>query len=75
MNIMNTMREILKREEISASDASRKMGRSPAYVGNLINPHSHKDVQASTAVKFCEAMGYELVARSKEDGYEFLIDE
>ena len=33
------------------------------------------DPKASTLAQFAEALNYELVLRSKEDGFEFVIDE
>ena len=75
MNIIEALRDALSREEVTAAEASRMLGKPNSYVGTMLNPHQHKTIQASRAVPLCEAIGYELVLRSKDDGYEFVIDE
>lgn len=75
MNAMEVMREILKREGITPTEASRRMGRSTSYVGTMLNPHKQSNVSASRIVEFCEAMEYEVILRNRDDGFEFLINE
>lgn len=73
MNANDVMREILCREHLSAEKASIRMGRSKTYVNKLLSTKT--DPKSETLAEFCEAMGYELIARSREDGFEFIIGE
>jgi len=66
------LKEMLEREHISTIEASKMMGRSKGYVSNLISRHTIP--RADTMAAICDAMGYDLIARSREDGYEFHID-
>ena len=65
------VREILNRESLSPTRISVEMGHSRTYLNTLMS--EKKECQLSTLTKFCEITGYELIVRSKEDGYEFDI--
>lgn len=73
MNANDTIHSILNREGASSIDASLAMGRKRAYISAILS--NKRDPKSSTLAEFCEAMGYEVVVRSKRDGFEFTIDE
>ena len=70
MNALNTIREVLRREGISASQVSRSMGRNRSYVSILLN---HNDTpNASVFIRILDACGYDVIARFSD--YERTID-
>ena len=73
MNANETIRNILRREGVSAERAALSMGKSKSYLTALLARQT--DPRMSTMVSVCDSMGYELVARSRDDGFEFVIDE
>lgn len=72
MRADKVLKEMLAREHVSTIDASKIMGRSKGYVSTFISRHTIP--KADTMAAICDAMGYDLIARSREDGYEFTID-
>ncbi|MBR3160038.1 MAG: hypothetical protein IKF14_13205 [Atopobiaceae bacterium] len=73
MNALDAMREVLNRENLSVTDVSVKMGYNRT---NLTSTFSREnEPKPSKIVRFAEATGYELIMRSKSDGFEFIIDE
>ena len=65
------MRSVLERESISPTKASVQMGHGRSYLNTLIN--EGRDCKLSTLAEFCEATGYEVIVRSKTDGFEFEV--
>ena len=73
MNAKDTMRKILERESLSTIKTSLEMGHGRAYLNTILSEGNVP--KTSTLAAFCEVVGYELVVRSKDDGFEFVIDE
>jgi len=71
MNANETIREVLKRENVSTERASAMLGKNRSYVSVLLSRGS--DPRVATLVQLCDALDYELVMRSCSDGYEFTI--
>ena len=72
MKSYEVIRDTLEREGITGYQLSHSIGCSNSYVTNIIN--IKKDPRVSTLTKILDALGYDLVARSREDGFEFEID-
>ena len=72
MKSYEAIRDILVREGANAYDISRLIRRTRTYVINIIS--RKLDTRVSTLVEILDALGYDLVARSREDGFEFDID-
>lgn len=75
MDSIDTLKAVLAREEISAADASRRMGRVSSYVGTMLNKNKKKTISMDIASDLCEVVGYEIVVRSRDDGFEFIVNE
>ena len=73
MNANKAIRDVLKREGKPSTEASILMGRKRAYLSAILS--QDRDPRASTLAAFAEAMNYELVLRSRDDGFEFIIAE
>lgn len=72
MKSYEVLRDALEREGITAYRLSLAIGKSQAYVTNIIN--RKVDPKVSTLTQTLDSLGYDLVARSREDGFEFEID-
>lgn len=72
MRADKVLKEMLIRESISTIDASKAMGKNRAYVSKLLSTQTMPKTDTMAAI--CDAVGYDLIARSREDGYEFTID-
>lgn len=72
MRADKVLRAILKRESITYMAASRKMGRTESYLGSIISKGTIPRVDSMARI--CDALGYDLLARSRDDGFEFYID-
>ena len=77
MNAIEVMRDVITSEQLTPSDASRKMEHKPSYLGTIFSgaKRGQKAIKTDTLAQFCEALNYELLIRSKDDGTEFVIDE
>lgn len=77
MNAIEVMRDVITNEQLTPSEASRKMEHKPSYLGTIFSSEKRgqKAIKTDTLAQFCEALDYELVVRSKSDGAEFVIDE
>jgi len=73
MNATETIRTLLEREGFSSTEASLRMGMKRAYLSSILS--NNRTPKVNTLAKFAEAMNYELILRSRDDGYEFIIDE
>ena len=65
------LKGILERESLSPTKVSIDMGHGRAYLNTLFA--EKRECRLQTLHEFCEATGYEIVVRSKEDGYEFTL--
>lgn len=65
------IRAMLKRAGVSASRTSLNMGKKSPYIDSILSRGSNPrcDVMATIA----DTLGYELVVRDRNDGYEFII--
>lgn len=72
MQADKVLRAILAREGFTPIQASRKIGKNPNYLAVLFTKGTIPKV--STYSEICYQLGYELIARSINDGYEFHID-
>ena len=71
MNANDTVREMLKREHISAERVALGMGKSKSYLTSFLA--TRVDPRTATLVNICDYLGYDLIARDRSDGYEFFI--
>ena len=67
----DAMKGILKRESLSPTKVSVAMGHGRSYLNTLFT--EDRECKLPTLYEFCEATGYEIVIRSKDDGYEFTL--
>ena len=65
------MRAILDRESLSPTKVSVEMGHGRAYLNTLMN--ENRECKLGTLIEFCESTDYEIVVRSRSDGYEFEV--
>jgi len=72
MRADKVLRAILDKDGISTIQASERMGKSKTYVNKIIATKTIPRTDNMAAI--CDAVGYDLIARSREDGYEFTID-
>lgn len=63
------VRAILERESLSPTSLSLALGRERRYISTLLS--KNHAMKINTLLEICDKTGYELVIRSKEDGYEF----
>lgn len=72
MNANEVIRAIIAKEQLSPTKVSVEMGHARTYVNTILSEGSR--CRTGTLAEFCEATNYELVARNKDDGFEFVID-
>ena len=72
MKAYEALRDALEREGVTAYQLAQTLGRSRYYVSNIILRKT--DPKVSTLAQTLDSLGYDLVARSREDGFEFDID-
>lgn len=65
------MRAILDRESLSPTRVSVGMGHGRAYLNTLMS--ENRECKLGTLIEFCDATDYELVVRSRDDGYELEV--
>lgn len=72
MRADKAIRAMLDREGMSTIRASELMGKSKGYVSRILSTNAipHADILAN----ICDVAGYDLIAKSREDDFEFLID-
>lgn len=72
MRADKVLRAIIDRENLSATAVSLRIGKTRKYMSTLF---SHERIpQADTMAGICDVVGYDLLVRSREDGYEITID-
>ena len=72
MQACEIIREIMRREGVSGKELSLRLDKSPSYISVLLA--EKKSTKISTMAHVCEELGYDLIARSRDDGFEFFID-
>ena len=72
MRADKVLREIIDKENLSATEVSLRVGKTRKYMSTLFS--HHRIPQADTMAGICDAIGYDLLVRSRDDGYEILID-
>lgn len=72
MRADKVLRSILDKEGVSSTRASERIGKNKSYVSVILS--NHVIPKTDTMAAICDAVGYDLIARSREDGYEFTID-
>lgn len=72
MRADKVLRAILDKEGVSTIQASVTMGKSKGYVSAILSRNIMPKTDTMAAI--CDALGYDLLARSRDDGYEFNID-
>jgi len=69
MTSAEVMRAILQRESLPPTKVSQEMGHTRTYLNTLMS--GNRECRLGTLIEFCESTEYELIVRSKNDGYEF----
>ena len=64
--------QMMKREHKSKREVSKVMGKSPRYLDPIV--YDGRSPRVDTFAGIVDAMGYDLVARSRDDGFEFRVD-
>ena len=72
MQAYDVLRAILSDDALSPIVISEKMGRSKSYLSVIISRHSVP--YTNTMALILDTMGYDLVARSRQNGREYVID-
>jgi len=72
MQADKVLKTILEKEGITTIQASRKMGRSDGYLSATIAKKASPRVDIMADI--CDALDYDLLVRSREDGFELYID-
>lgn len=72
MRADQVIKTMLEREQVSTIQASKALGKSRGYLSSVIAQRVIP--KADTMAGICDTLGYDLIARSREDGYEFTID-
>lgn len=72
MRADKVLKAILAKEGISSIQASRKIGKSDAYLSSIIAKGTSPGV--STMAGICDVLDYDLLVRSRNDGFELTID-
>lgn len=72
MRANEAIKSMLDKEGVSTIQASKNMGKSRGYLSSVISQRVIP--KADTMAAICDTLGYDLIARSREDGYEFTID-
>lgn len=63
---------MLQKKGLSKTEASRLIGKSADYFSAYISRHSVPKL--NTMAEWCELLGWELVIRDLDDGFEVKID-
>lgn len=67
----DAIKAILERESLSPTKVSTDMGHARTYLNTIMS--KKRECKLPTLLEFCESTGYEIVVRSKADGFEFEI--
>lgn len=70
MTAAEIVREVLRREGVSTIELSKMLEKSRGYANRMI----YTDNMVSDVFsEMCDALGYDVVVRSREDGAEFFL--
>jgi len=72
MRADHVIKSMLEKEQVSTIEASKALGKSRGYLSSVIAQRVIP--KADTLAAICNVLGYDLIARSRVDGYEFTID-
>ena len=75
MNAIDCMNELMRRERLSARRLSQRLGYSNYTTVAALLSHRQTNARSDRLVRYLDAMGYDLVARNRKNGYEVVIDE
>lgn len=71
MRADKVLKAILAKDGKKAREITEHMGRSPRYLDQTI--YRGNVPKTGTFSEILDACGYDLIARSRDDGFEFLI--
>ena len=60
----------MRREGVSTVELSKILGKSQGYANRLI---SKDNVISDVFSEMCDALGYDVIVRSREDGAEYFL--
>jgi transcriptional regulator with XRE-family HTH domain len=63
---------MLAKEGVTAAEMSRRLGKSRLYMTTLFANERVPTIGTMTSV--CKELNYDLLVRSRDDGYEITID-
>jgi len=72
MRADKAIRAMLDRENASTIQVSRELGKSDGYITAILAKRTIP--KADTMSSICDVLGYELVAKSRDDDFEIPID-
>ena len=72
MKAKDALRSMLEYEGVSAAAVASAMGKSSKYLHPIL--YAGRIPQADNYAAICDALDYDLLARSRKDGQEFVID-
>ncbi len=72
MQADKVLASILDREGLDGTDVSRRIGRNPTFLRSYIYRGIVPGI--NTMARICDAVEYDLIIRSRADGFEFTID-
>ena len=72
MQADKVLREILAREQLTQLRASRILGKSDKYMSTYLSRGNVPRIDSMATI--CDRLGYDLIVRCRDDGYEFEID-
>jgi hypothetical protein len=72
MQAKDVLKSLFGRGKHSTYDASERMGKSPTFVGSIVSKGRMPKLDTMAAVM--DAIDYDLLVRSRQDGTEIIID-
>lgn len=73
MHAVKVLQAILAREHLAPLQVSRVIGKPRTFVGTIFSTERMPQVQ--TVVTILDACGYDLIARNRDDGSEYVIEQ
>ncbi len=70
MTAAEIVREVLRREGVSTVELSSKLNKSRGYANSII---SNDNVISNVFSEMCDALGYDVIVRSREDVAEYFL--
>lgn len=71
MSTADIIRAMLQRAGVSASRASLNMGKKSPYIDSILSRGSNP--RCDVMARIADTLGYDLVVRHRDDGYEYTI--